>query len=540
MDGEQYKLKAFGIFEGGGAKGLAHVGALKAAEEHGVKFVGVAGASAGAIIASLVAAGYTADELYNIDKQVAPRGAFDLDFLDKLGRDTWTQFDTLKRRGMRLARRSNVFWLWAVAGPWFYLRNRRVLKKVAAARGMFNTDELVTWLNKLLAERVHPSGAFGTVMFGDLPIPLKVVGTDLTNQKIKTFSKPGGGLVDQAQTGKEDKSVAYAVAASISIPLFFRPLEFDGMELVDGGLLSNFPAWLFDDERQREGPFTPTFGFKLVSRNIPDGPPRTRWGRLKRWVQGRWTRGAGSDRPQEEAQMTGFLRRLVRVTLAGDEVLETRQIESLFIVPLTVSVGTLDFELTRQKKDDLYREGRDSARTFFISELGPRAPYPIVTGLAGAHSAMRIRLGGAEIPLRVNIAVETSRKRLRITYAYNMEKDADDRLEFDEGGGACGVCWTDHDFVVCDLEKAKQEFDTKYRMNKYQQAMVRPSLKSLLCVPIFDPKKYDPTRQPKENPLIGVLNFDSDADLLAAFARPDVRQEAKLWSRRLANLLRPM
>lgn len=56
-------MDAFGIFQGGGAKGYAHVGALKAAEQRGIRFVRIAGTSAGAIIAALAAAGYTADEL---------------------------------------------------------------------------------------------------------------------------------------------------------------------------------------------------------------------------------------------------------------------------------------------------------------------------------------------------------------------------------------------------------------------------------------------------------------------------------------------
>jgi len=57
-------IQAYGVFEGGGAKGLAHIGALKQAEQREIKFIGVAGTSAGSIIAALIAAGYTADELY--------------------------------------------------------------------------------------------------------------------------------------------------------------------------------------------------------------------------------------------------------------------------------------------------------------------------------------------------------------------------------------------------------------------------------------------------------------------------------------------
>ena len=58
---------ADGVFEGGGVKGIAFVGALEAAREHGIeRWVNVAGTSAGAIIAALLAVGYRPDELRRI------------------------------------------------------------------------------------------------------------------------------------------------------------------------------------------------------------------------------------------------------------------------------------------------------------------------------------------------------------------------------------------------------------------------------------------------------------------------------------------
>jgi Patatin-like phospholipase len=51
-------MKAFGVFEGGGAKGYAHVGALQAIEARGIELEAVAGSSIGAVIALLIAAGY--------------------------------------------------------------------------------------------------------------------------------------------------------------------------------------------------------------------------------------------------------------------------------------------------------------------------------------------------------------------------------------------------------------------------------------------------------------------------------------------------
>ena len=59
-------MEVFGVFEGGGAKGLAHVGALRAMEERKFRFCAVAGTSIGAVVASLVASGFRSEELFAV------------------------------------------------------------------------------------------------------------------------------------------------------------------------------------------------------------------------------------------------------------------------------------------------------------------------------------------------------------------------------------------------------------------------------------------------------------------------------------------
>src|SRR5271168_2298947 len=54
------------VLEGGGVKGIGLVGAISVLEEHGFSFVRVAGTSAGAIVGSLVAAGFTSTELHQL------------------------------------------------------------------------------------------------------------------------------------------------------------------------------------------------------------------------------------------------------------------------------------------------------------------------------------------------------------------------------------------------------------------------------------------------------------------------------------------
>src|SRR5215472_13386107 len=69
--------RVFVAFAGGGAKGLIHVGALKALEDRKVQFCGLAGTSAGAIVASLKAAGFEASDLLNPESGAS--------LIDKLG-----------------------------------------------------------------------------------------------------------------------------------------------------------------------------------------------------------------------------------------------------------------------------------------------------------------------------------------------------------------------------------------------------------------------------------------------------------------------
>jgi predicted acylesterase/phospholipase RssA len=81
-------LRVFVALEGGGAKGLVHIGALKALEEGDVTFCGLAGTSAGAIVSALKAAGYLADEMVNPAKrtpllpEVDPKFRNATDFLE--------------------------------------------------------------------------------------------------------------------------------------------------------------------------------------------------------------------------------------------------------------------------------------------------------------------------------------------------------------------------------------------------------------------------------------------------------------------------
>jgi NTE family protein len=318
-------MDAFGIFEGGGVKGLAHVGALLAAEERQVHFVGVAGTSAGAIVAALIGVGYTANEMYDLN--LTPRGALDKDFREFFGPGAWQNLQALVshardryRKMKRWGKLQGLSAIWHVT--WFRYHNAILLSRFFNDAGFLGTEHIVAWLEALLAAKVpSKSGANGEVVFKDVPKPLKIVATNMKDRRIKVFS----------QHTTPSYRVAEAVAASMTIPLLFKPQWLQGDTFLDGGLLSNFPAWLFDEERRQRGPLVPTFGFKLF------GPPGTL--------------------TAEQPSIVRFLWGLGTTILAGDPLLETREVENLHVVPLRAHKHTIDFDLEPDDRDRLYEAG---------------------------------------------------------------------------------------------------------------------------------------------------------------------------------------
>lgn len=225
-------LKVNAVFEGGGVKAIGLVGAVKASEDYGLSFGRVAGTSSGAIVASLLAAGYRADEIREII--------------------VTTPFSNFLQKG--------VLHRIVVVGP---------LLRMFIMKGLYSGDELEKWISGLLQAK-------GLRTFGDLPPgTLRIVASDITQGKMLVLPD------DIAHYGFEPSAfpVAKAVRMSTSIPFFFDPVLLrlaqplgsqwmpkPSVFVVDGALLSNFPLWLFDREQQGES-IIPTIGYQLVGKN---------------------------------------------------------------------------------------------------------------------------------------------------------------------------------------------------------------------------------------------------------------------------------
>jgi NTE family protein len=320
--------RADGVFEGGGVKGIAFVGALEVAAEAGIEeWVNVAGTSAGAIVASLLAVGYSPAELRTILEQ--------------------TEYAAFADYG------------WG--GRWIGGARNALLK-----RGLCPGRAFMRWLEERFAE--SPLGkadaTFADLERRDLPdtltpeqrargrFKLRVIASDVTEGRMLVLPDDVGGSQDEKgrDLKPEELALAAAVRMSMSFPYFFEPVTLyrNGRPhlIVDGGLLSNFPVFLFDGDRPPLKRWT--FGFRLYGGHPPEAAsyrrvPRALW-------------------PIPLAKAMFFA-----ATEAWDRRMSAATVARTISIP-TGSVPTLKFTLTEDERDELSRYGAEAAREFFSKD----------------------------------------------------------------------------------------------------------------------------------------------------------------------------
>jgi NTE family protein len=303
------------VFEGGGVKGIALGGAFQKLHDDGWQAQRVAGTSAGAITAAVVAAGYSGAQVRDL---VLNEMEF-AKFADAHG--------GLLGQGLEFLHRG----------------------------GLHSGDYFLAWMRDLLA-------AQGVRRFGDLragngatdpasQYRLQVIATDLTEHRLLVLPRDAGRLgIDPDRL-----EVAEAVRMSMSIPIFFAPWvvrdSATGSEItiVDGGVLSNFPVWLFDCPPGK-APRWPTFGLLLVAPDqrqpIVCGPEAELHG---------------------ERKLTGapFLLAIARTMMEAHDRLYVERAEFARTIPIpTLGVGTTQFGIAPDEKQRLFQSGRDAAAHF--------------------------------------------------------------------------------------------------------------------------------------------------------------------------------
>ena len=223
--GQSYKNLAF---EGGGTRGIAYVGAISVLESKHImeNIRSVCGTSVGAIVASMVATGYTANEMEIV--------------LNDLKVQTFND------------------------GQWIFIGGQYRIRK---QYGWYKGNMLENWMGKIIRKK---SGN-DNMSFLDLhELSLKdghykdlyVTATNLSDQKTEVFS----------WKTYPNMHIKTAVRASMSIPLYYRAVFIDSMGrevrqksnvkykvFVDGGIMENYPLDIFDSS----GVNMETLGLKL-------------------------------------------------------------------------------------------------------------------------------------------------------------------------------------------------------------------------------------------------------------------------------------
>ncbi|WP_223032527.1 patatin-like phospholipase family protein [Hanstruepera marina] len=193
------------VLSGGGAKGLAHIGALKVIDSLGIRVDYVAGTSMGAIVGALYASGYSGNEIDSIFK--------DVDF-DKIINDN------LPRASKTFYERDNSE-KYAVSLPFDKF-------KLALPSGLSRGQNTLSLLSKLL---LHVSNVDD---FSELPIPFFCIATNV---------ETGAPVI------LDSGSLPQAIAASGAFPSLFQPVIIDDQILIDGGVVNNYPI----DELKAKG-----------------------------------------------------------------------------------------------------------------------------------------------------------------------------------------------------------------------------------------------------------------------------------------------
>ena len=195
---ETPKKKIGLVLSGGGAKGFAHIGALKVIEKAGIKIDYIGGTSMGAVVGALYASGYSARQIDSIFV------ATDFNYLIT---------DYIPRSSKNFIEKRNDE-LYAFLLPF---NNFKIGVPLSLSKGMYNYNIL----NRLLKNVRKVNN------FNKLPIPFACMTTNIETGQQVVMDK---GYLPQA------------LLASSAFPTLFSPIEIDGQLLIDGGVVNNYPV----------------------------------------------------------------------------------------------------------------------------------------------------------------------------------------------------------------------------------------------------------------------------------------------------------
>lgn len=185
---------------GGGIRGIAHAGVLKALEDNNIRVDIIGGTSAGSLVASLYAMGYSPYYIYILFKRYS---------------DELVQINS---------------------GPIISGIGNFMINKKSAFKGLKSGKNIETIYNKIAYKK-------GIKKVSQIAMPIVIPTVDITNSKEYIITNK----IPENEENKEqyitDITVGKAVRASSSFPAVFTPCEFKEHAFMDGGTLDNVPVY---------------------------------------------------------------------------------------------------------------------------------------------------------------------------------------------------------------------------------------------------------------------------------------------------------
>lgn len=184
---------------GGGMRGIAHAGVLKALEENNIKIDVIGGTSSGSIISTLYAMGYSPYYIYILFKRYAK------DLINQNSTSTITS-----------------------------LKNFMINKKINFS-GFYSGEEIENAFNQVAQRK-------GIKNIADIKMPIVIPAVDVQDSKEYIFTNNIPEKIQDKTKYITEISVGKAIRASSSFPVAFSPCEFGKHKFLDGGILDNFPS----------------------------------------------------------------------------------------------------------------------------------------------------------------------------------------------------------------------------------------------------------------------------------------------------------
>lgn len=381
------------VFEGGGAKGMVFAGVMAELEAEGHQFGRLLGTSAGAITATLLAAGYDGQGLLDaVTEKVNGRSVFST----FMGSPSITETD-LQRSALQeilekldvpllpdsIEKRVDALLVEAMMSSTLI----RHLFSFIELGGWYASHALVEWMTLRLNSGLFKGQPrkLGDLSFRDFHaatgVDLSLIASDTTHQSL---------LILNHRTAP-DLPIVHAVHMSMSIPMLwqeiiwkeewghYRGQTMTGATIVDGGVLSNFPIELFvSDEPQvravmGEGRADAVLGLlideKLEVEGLSPEPPKT-------------TMDLGQERVAQRLQ------RLVATVVKARDQMVLDAFDHLVAHLPAKGFGTTEFDMTDARREALLNAGRKALREHLQSRQ--RGDHGALTALAATKATQTL------------------------------------------------------------------------------------------------------------------------------------------------------